>query len=117
MQSPFADGSIILLLLFFVFGVIAMVAVVGLQAINSRSAAVWTKPDWRVNPFSLKQPLQFFHMAGFYCIVAGFSAIVLTQIRHVTGLEPLFPAALGAGILIGIRCCVALYQRKFPTNI
>jgi hypothetical protein len=71
MQSPFADGSIILLLLFFGSGVIAMVFVVGLQAINSRSAAVWTKPDWRVNPFSLKQPLQFFHMTGFTALSPG----------------------------------------------
>lgn len=113
MQSPSADGSIILLLLFFVFGVIAMVLVLGLQAINPRSAAVWTEPDWRVNPFSLKQPLQLFHMAGFCCIASGFSANVLAQTRHVTELESLFPAALGAGILVGIKCRVALYRRKF----
>jgi len=39
-QSPFAGGSITLLLVFFAFGVIATVFVVGFQAINPRSAAV-----------------------------------------------------------------------------
>jgi uncharacterized membrane protein len=41
-QSPFAGGSVTLLLLFFGFGVIAMVFVVGVQAVNPHSAAVWT---------------------------------------------------------------------------
>src|ERR1700742_3096605 len=67
-KSPFAGGSVPLLLMFFVFGVIAMVLVIGLQAINPRSATMWTNPDWHVNPFSWKQPLQFFHMSGYYLI-------------------------------------------------
>ena len=112
-RSPFAGGSVTLLLMFFGFGVIAMMLVVGLQAINPRSASVWIKPDWHVNPFSLKQPLQFFHMMGFYFIVVGLTAIVLTQLRHLSGLEPCLPIALGAGVLVGIRCCVSLYRRKF----
>jgi hypothetical protein len=112
-QSPFAGGSVKLLLVFFGFGVIAIVCVVGLQAINRHSAAVWTKPDWYVNPFSLKQPLQFFHLAGFFFVVAGLAAAVVTMLRHLTGLEPLIPIALGTGILLGVRCCIALYRRKF----
>ena len=112
-QSPFVGGSITLLLVFFVFGVISMVFVLGLQATNPRSAAVWTKPDWHENPFSLKQPLQFFHMSGYYLIAAGGGAIVLAHIRHLSGLEPLLPIALGVGVLVGIRCCELLYRRKF----
>jgi hypothetical protein len=112
-QSPFAGGSTTLLLAFFGFGVIAMVFVVGLQAVNPHSAAVWTKPDWRVNPFSLKQPLQFFHLVGLFFIVTGMAAVVITLLKHLVGLEPLLPIALGAGILLGARCCMALYRRKF----
>lgn len=112
-QSPFAGGSVTLLLILFGFGVIAMVFVVGLQAINPRSALVWVKPDWHANPFSLKHPLQFFHLIGFYLIVVGLAAIVLTQIKHVSGLEPFVPIALGGGVLVGIRCCVVLYRGKF----
>jgi hypothetical protein len=114
-QSPFAGGSVMLLLMFFGFGVIATVLVVGLQAVNPRSAAVWIKPDWHGNPFSLKQPLQFFHMTGFYFIVVGLAAIALTQIKRLAGLEPFLPVALGAGILAGIKFCAALYRRKFGT--
>ena len=101
------------LLIFFGFGMVAMVLVVGSQAINPRSAAAWTRPGWHANPFSLKQPVQFFHMAGFYFIVVGLTAIALAQIRHLTGLEPFLPVALGVGVLVGIRCCTALYRRKF----
>jgi hypothetical protein len=115
-KSPFAGGSITLLLVLFVFGVISMVFVLGLQAINPRSAAVWTKPDWHANPFSLKQPLQFFHMSAYYWIAAGAGAIVLTRIKHLAGLEPLLPIALGVGVLVGIRCCVLLYRRKFGSS-
>lgn len=79
-KSPFAGGSDTLLLVFFGFGVIAMLLVVGLQAINPQSAGVWTKPNWYVNPFSLKQPLQFFHLMGFYFIV------VVKRSKSVTAL-------------------------------
>jgi hypothetical protein len=109
-QSPFAGGSVTLLLVFFGFGVIAMVFVVGLQAINPRSAAVWTKPDWHVNSFSLRQPLQFFHLIGFFFIVTGLAAAVVTLLKHLAGLEPLLPIALGAGTLLGVRCCMVLYS-------
>jgi hypothetical protein len=112
-QSPFAGGSVTLLLMFFGFGVIAMVFVVGLQAVNPHSAAIWTKPDWHVNPFSLKQPLQFFHLVGFFFIVTGAAAAVVALLRHLAGMEPLLPIALGAGTLLGVRCCMVLYRRKF----
>jgi len=112
-QSPFAGGSFVLLLMFFAFGVIAMVFVVGLQAVNPHSATVWAKPGWHVNPFSLKQPLQFFHLVGFFFIVTGLAAAVVALLRHLAGLEPLLPIALGGGILLGVRCCVVLFRRKF----
>lgn len=112
-DSQFAGGSISLLLVFFGFGVIAMLFVVGLQAFNSRSAVLWTKPDWRLNPFSLKQPLQFFHMMGFYFIVSGIAASVVTLLRHVSGLEPFIPIALGAGVLLGVKFCILLFRWKF----
>lgn len=111
--SPFAGGSILLVFMFFSFGLISMVFVLGVQAFNPRSAAVWAKPTWQVNPFSLKQPLQFFHLMGFYMIAAGIAAVGLTLIKQRLGLEPLLPIALGVGILLGIKCCMFLYRRKF----
>jgi hypothetical protein len=114
-QSPFVGGQVTLLLVFFGFGVIAMILVIGLQAINPRSAPVWTEPDWHVSPFSLTQPLQFFHMMGFHFIAVGAGAAVLTLIRHLAGVEPLLPVALGTGVLLGVRCCIVLYRRKFTS--
>jgi hypothetical protein len=114
-QSPFAGGSFALLLVFFFFGSVATVFIVGLQAINSRSAVVWTKPSWLINPFSLKQPLQFFHLVGFFFIATGSAATVVALLKHLSGLEPLLPIALGAGTLFGIRCCTVLYRRKISS--
>ena len=112
-DSPFVGQPISFLLVFFGFGVIAMPFVVGLQAFNPRSGILWTKPDWRTNPFSLKQPLQFFHMMGYYFIVSGIAASVATLLRHMSGLEPFIPIALGAGVLLGVKICILLFRWKF----
>jgi hypothetical protein len=112
-RSPFAGGSIALLPLFFASGAIAIIFVVGLQAINPRSAIVWIKPDWRANPFLIRQPLQFFHLCGYFMVATGVAAGVITLLRHLSGWEPLLPIAFGAGILLGTKCCLILYRRKF----
>jgi hypothetical protein len=112
-DSSFAGGSISLLLVFFGFGAIAMLFVVGLQAFNPRSAILWAKPNWRTNPFSLKQPLQFFHMMDYYFIVSVIAASVVSLLKHVSGLEPLIPIALGTGVLLGVKFCVLLFRWKF----
>jgi hypothetical protein len=113
LKSPFAGGSIALLFIFFIFGALTMVIIVGLQAINPRSANLWTKPNWRVNPFSLRQPLQFFHLCGFFFIVSGMAAAGISWVKHLSGLEPLLPIALGVGILLGVKACMVLFHRKF----
>jgi hypothetical protein len=112
-HSPFVGGSSVLLLAFLCFGLFATILVVGVQAINPRSAPVWTVPDWHVNPFSLTQPLQFFHLMSFHFIACGACAAVLTVSRHTVGVDPLLPLALGVGTLSGVRCCMVLYRRKF----
>jgi len=50
----------------FAFGVIGMLFVIGIQAINPRSDAVWAYPRWTLNPFSMRQPLQLFHFGGYF---------------------------------------------------
>jgi hypothetical protein len=114
-DSPFGGGSITLLLGLFGFSIFSMLFVLGIQALNSRSAVVWSKPDWRVNPFSLKQPLQFFHMMGFYLIVSGVAAFAVMLLARQSGLEPFIPIAIGGGILLGVRCCILLFRWKFPS--
>ena len=114
-DSPFGGGSMTLLLSLFGFGIVSMLFVIGIQALNPRSAIVWSKPDWRVNPFLLKQPLQFFHMMGFCLIVSGVAAFAVMLLSRQSGLEPFIPIAVGGGILLGVRCCVLLFRWKFPS--
>ncbi len=113
--SPPIDWRAVCLI--FAFSVIGMLFVIGMQAINSRSSPVWTKPSWYENPFTLKNPLQFFHLAGYAMLASGgvFSARLL-----ISG-EPFFPesvvlVAMGAGSLIGVNLCMSVYKFKLAPN-
>lgn len=114
--SPFAGGSLMLLVQLFLFGVIGMLFVVGIQAVNPRSDATWQRPAWNLNPFNLKQPLQLFHLAAFHFIAAGIAAVVLAQVRRIVGLEPFVPLAIGGGCLTGVWLCVLIFRRKFTLS-
>ncbi|NRA80453.1 MAG: hypothetical protein HRU18_19805 [Pseudoalteromonas sp.] len=59
----------------FVFTILALLFVVGMQVVNPLSAKVWHMPDWNHNPFSFKDPIQFFHLAAYIMLVQG--AVVL----------------------------------------
>ncbi len=48
----------------FAFGIVAMLLVIGIQAVNPWSAKVWLRPSWLADPFSLRQPCQFFHLGA-----------------------------------------------------
>jgi hypothetical protein len=57
--APPEGVSATLVLAIFVFGFVGMLFIVGIQRFNPRSAAVWRYPAWTVNPFLLREPLQF----------------------------------------------------------
>jgi len=67
----------------------------------------------RARSILVEQPLQLFHLVGFFFILTGATAAAVALLRHLAGLEPLLPIALGAGTLLGVRCCMVLYRRKF----
>ncbi|MEI8645502.1 hypothetical protein P4S60_07790 [Pseudoalteromonas sp. Hal040] len=101
----------------FVFSFLALLFVVGMQVVNPLSAKVWHKPDWNRNPFSLKDPIQFFHLAAYIMFAQG--AVVLFRLLFSNipfYLESLVPLVIGAGVLIGIIIGMLLFKVKYAEN-
>ncbi|NGN97620.1 hypothetical protein G5S52_08040 [Grimontia sp. S25] len=98
----------------FIFGIVGLQFIIGIQAFNPMSAKVWLRPAWKYNPFSLKQPLQFFHFGGWF-ILAGSLPYLPAALEGSE--ESMFlaatPAAFGLGMLVGVRLSVLIYRRKF----
>lgn len=101
----------------FVFTFLALLFVVGMQVVNPLSTKVWHKPDWNRNPFSLEDPIQFFHLAAYIMLVQG--AVVLFRLLLSSipfYLESLVPFVIGAGALIGIKLAMLLFRVKYAEN-
>ncbi len=97
----------------FAFGVIGMLFVVGIQAFNSRSDTVWFYPRWELNPFSVRQPLQMFHLGGYFMLAGGAGALLRSLFVGGTPLEePILLTFWGAGILAGVWCCTRAFGHK-----
>lgn len=111
--APREGVTLTILAAVFSFGMVAMLFVIGMQRINPRSAPTWRYPSWTVNPFSLQEPLQFFHLGGFFFLATGAGA-ALYQLLHgqELGLANLFLPAFGAGILVGVYACTFAYRGK-----
>jgi hypothetical protein len=104
-------------LVIFFFGPLAMVIVLGVQRINPRSARTWHRPSWTANPFSFRDPVQFFHFAAFLSIAQG--VVVLARVLLTSTpfyVEALVPLAMGLGVWVGVRLAIALYSSKFEHN-
>ncbi len=97
----------------FAFGALAMLLLIGLQAFNPRSDPVWTYPRWTAYPFSSRQPLQFFHMGGYFVLASGAGGLLHSMFGgRALPPEPVGLASWGAGILIGVWCCTRVFKRK-----
>jgi hypothetical protein len=97
----------------FVFGIVGMLFVIGIQAFNPRSDREWLYPGWALNPFKLGQPLQFFHFGGYLILAAGVGALLRSLFAHDMPLaEPVVLTFWGAGILVGVWCCTRIFRKK-----
>jgi len=94
-----------------------LLLVVGVQAINPRSAKIWRKPSWNLSPFLFSEPLQFLHMGGFFFLAGGLGYATATPFVGI-GLAPVALAITfsGLGILLGIRICMMVFSKKMATD-
>jgi hypothetical protein len=101
----------------FIFGIVGLLFVVGIQRVNPFSAELWRYPKWSINPFQIREPLQFFHFGGNFMIASG-AGTALHQIfsgpaLHISDCVPL---VFGLGILCGVRVCTVVHQNKMVAN-
>ncbi len=98
----------------FIFGIVGLQLLIGLQAFNPMSAKVWLRPAWKHNPFSLKQPLQFFHFGGWFMLAGSLPYLPAALEGSEEGMFlASIPASFGLGTLFGVRLSVLIYRRKF----
>ncbi|MCX2783648.1 hypothetical protein [Microbulbifer thermotolerans] len=98
----------------FLFGIVGLQVVIGLQAFNPMSAKTWSRPNWRLNHFNFKQPLQFFHFGGWFMLVGSIPYLpeIIEGNQECLFLAAM-PASFGLGILIGVRLSVLIFRKKF----
>jgi len=112
---PFVAGALAMALF---FPPIALLFVIGIQAINPWSDRWWHRPTHRSNPFRLGNPLLFFHFAVYFSAVGGLgqlaSGIWSGAGAALTGLSVL----IGSGsTLLGLRLCMGVYRHKMAGDL
>jgi len=101
------------LLAIFLFCVVGLAFVLGLQVINPHSAKVWLRPSWQLNPFNFQQPLQFFHLGAYVCLASGLVVLARLAVSQVPFyVEALLPVVMAVGFLLGIRLVALVFRSK-----
>lgn len=107
------DSPIPFLIGAFLFGIVGLLFVIGVQRINPLSAKLWRYPKWSINPFQMREPLQFFHFAGYFMLASGVGT-ALHQIFVGSTLHAgdCLSLIFGLGTLCGVRVCTVVYKNK-----
>jgi hypothetical protein len=101
------------LLIIFVGSFVGIVLVLGFQVLNPRSVKTWHRPSWSLNPFSFREPLQFFHVGGYVCLAQGLVTIVRIAVSSVPFyVEALVPLVMAVAIFIGLQLVMVLFASK-----
>ncbi|MBR9813548.1 hypothetical protein GYB61_06795 [bacterium] len=96
------------------FCCVAIVLVIGLQALNPLSAKVWRVPAWHRNPFNFRDPGQFFHLGAFVFLAQGVVMLVRFVFSSVAFYpELLLPLAIGGSVLIGLSLVSVVFRFKY----
>ncbi|MBW7930456.1 MAG: hypothetical protein H3C57_04010 [Gammaproteobacteria bacterium] len=96
----------------------AMLLIIWLQRINPWSAPAWRFPDWALNPFQLREPLQFFHFTGYLIFAAGLGGIVGGMYgSHAITANNQMLVAIGLGQLAGVYACTIVFRTKMAPRL
>jgi hypothetical protein len=97
------------------FPPLALIFVIGIQAVNPYSAPRWTKPSWRSNFLNLRDMLHFFHF-GAFAGLAGAAGSALGSLAVQGRLDfvvAVMQALASLGFLAGVRLCMRVYRFKY----
>jgi hypothetical protein len=90
---------------------IMVVLVLGIQKDNPRVR--WTKPSWYANPFSIRDPLQYFHYGATGLLAAGVGVLIGMPFGNL-GVWPHAANLLVGGVSVwaGVRLYALLFRDK-----
>ncbi len=102
------------LLAVFIFSIVGLQLVIGIQAINSQSDIKWIKPNWHQNPFNFGQPAHFFHFGGWFMLLSPLPSVisVIGESQSVL-LSSLMPVIFGMGLLSGAHVSKYVFKKKY----
>ncbi|MET2972229.1 hypothetical protein [Vibrio harveyi] len=101
------------LLLIVPVSLLALLSVIGFQAVNPVSKKVWLEPSWDINPFTLSQPLVVFHFLACIVTVQALVNLVVSIIKGDLYEFSLIGCVAGLSILAGVRLVRIVFRRKF----
>ncbi|MBL7048560.1 MAG: hypothetical protein ISR96_03395 [Nitrospira sp.] len=97
-----------------IFGILGLQFILMIQALNKKSAPTWHRSAWEGNPFSMKQPVHFFHFASWIFIISSTISALQTWFKYPKFiLDSLMPLCLGIGILLGVHLSTIVFKHKF----
>ena len=93
----------------------SLLLVISFQTINPLSDKVWSRPDHYSNPLRLRNPLPFFHFAGYAVIAVGCGVLVSSLWQGIcAAIEGAWYFLAGLGILFGVWLSMKLCKSKTP---
>ncbi len=101
----------------FIFIPLGLLFVIGIQAVNPLSAKVWRKPDWNLNPFNLRDPVQFFYFGAFLMLAQGIVTLCRFPFSNASFYpESLIPLVMGVGMLLSVQIIMFAFRSKYCEN-
>jgi hypothetical protein len=110
---PSGEISPLMLIGMGLYGIVVIPVVLWAQRLNPRNNPVWHFPSWGLNPLTLRDPLQFFHMVGFLFTAVGAGAAFRDWQQHLPlhlthGVMPAF----GLGMVAGSYIAALIFRDK-----
>jgi hypothetical protein len=83
-------------------------------AMNARRYdAVWYPPSWHANPFTFKQPFQFFHLIAFQAFFSALAILVRSfWVDTSLILQVILNLSFGLGALTGIYFSMIIFSDR-----
>lgn len=109
--------STVAIVIFFIAIPFLIAGIISFQAINPFSATMWRKPTHNTNPFTLTDPLQFFHFFGFEVLFSGVGLVLGSLFAHFNSLGDGFGCLFaGLGVIGGVHLAMRWCHQKIEKS-
>ncbi len=108
-----AESQMVFCVVALPFPLVALPLLLSIQTLNPLLRRKWSRPSWFSNPYTLRDPLQGFHLDAFAFMAFGFGALLTLPFVGFSVLPFAIGLALiGVGTWLGVRLCMVLFRWK-----